>query len=223
MKNIDSIMSELDLYVASCGNGGYLPPDMEVENGEHTLKPMPMFGCQQVRDELKEFGQVLLNQPWCGQGTGVEIGLGFYGSTHMFWKNFFAKTVSIEFEPARVRWFREHASQPHGHFALAQGSHLIVNHSFTPEAVGKLYKFTDSIDFLFIDGDHTYQAVMTDWLLYSPLVKSGGIIAFHDSLCKEFGVSRFIKDLESGRFGEAPQVELIQHSKSAGISYYFKP
>ena len=223
MKNIDSIMLELDQYVASCGNGSYLPNNIEYENSEETLKPLPMFGCQQVRAELKEFGQVLLDHPWNGQGVGVEIGLGFYGSTHMFWKNFFEKTVTIEFEPARVRWFKEHVSQHYGYFPLAQGSHLIVNHSFTPQAVGKLYNFTDSIDFLFIDGDHTYQAVMTDWLLYSPLVKRGGIIAFHDSLCKEFGVARFINDLESGRFGETPKVELIQHSKSAGISYYFNP
>lgn len=36
------------------------------------------------------------------------------------------------------------------------------------------------IDFLYIDADHTYTGVKTDFELYSPLVSSGGIIGFHD-------------------------------------------
>lgn len=36
------------------------------------------------------------------------------------------------------------------------------------------------IDLLFIDGDHTYKGVKNDWDLYSPLVKKGGLIVFHD-------------------------------------------
>lgn len=38
----------------------------------------------------------------------------------------------------------------------------------------------EPIDFLFIDGDHHYDATMRDFELYKPLIKSGGIIAFHD-------------------------------------------
>jgi predicted O-methyltransferase YrrM len=37
-----------------------------------------------------------------------------------------------------------------------------------------------SIDFLFIDGDHTYEGVGKDWEMYSPLVRPGGLVAFHD-------------------------------------------
>ena len=36
------------------------------------------------------------------------------------------------------------------------------------------------IDFLFIDGDHSYEGVKKDFEMYSPLVRSGGIIALHD-------------------------------------------
>jgi predicted O-methyltransferase YrrM len=36
------------------------------------------------------------------------------------------------------------------------------------------------IDFLFIDGDHAYEGVKMDFEMYSPLVKKGGIVAFHD-------------------------------------------
>lgn len=36
------------------------------------------------------------------------------------------------------------------------------------------------VDFLFIDGDHTYDGVWQDYRDYAPLVRSGGLIAFHD-------------------------------------------
>lgn len=39
---------------------------------------------------------------------------------------------------------------------------------------------SDKVDFLFIDGDHTYHGVKRDFEMYKPLVNDGGIIAFHD-------------------------------------------
>lgn len=36
------------------------------------------------------------------------------------------------------------------------------------------------LDFLFIDGDHSYQGAKTDYVIYSQYVRSGGLIAFHD-------------------------------------------
>lgn len=38
----------------------------------------------------------------------------------------------------------------------------------------------EPVDFLFIDGDHTYDGVKQDWEMYSPLVRPGGLVAFHD-------------------------------------------
>lgn len=37
-----------------------------------------------------------------------------------------------------------------------------------------------SLDFVYIDGDHTFDAVMLDILLWAPKVKPGGIVAGHD-------------------------------------------
>ena len=36
------------------------------------------------------------------------------------------------------------------------------------------------LDFVMIDGDHTYDGVRRDFELYAPLVRDGGLIAFHD-------------------------------------------
>jgi predicted O-methyltransferase YrrM len=35
-------------------------------------------------------------------------------------------------------------------------------------------------DFLFIDGDHSAAGVEADWRDYAPLVRAGGLVAFHD-------------------------------------------
>lgn len=36
------------------------------------------------------------------------------------------------------------------------------------------------IDFAFIDGDHSYEGVKQDFDMYSPLIKKGGLVSFHD-------------------------------------------
>jgi len=38
------------------------------------------------------------------------------------------------------------------------------------------------VDFLMIDGDHTYDGVRRDFEMYAPLVRDGGLVAFHDVL-----------------------------------------
>lgn len=36
------------------------------------------------------------------------------------------------------------------------------------------------VDLLFIDGDHSYEGVKKDFEMYSPLVRKGGVVVFHD-------------------------------------------
>jgi predicted O-methyltransferase YrrM len=38
----------------------------------------------------------------------------------------------------------------------------------------------EKLDFLFIDGDHTYEGVKQDFEMYAPLVRKGGTVVFHD-------------------------------------------
>lgn len=48
----------------------------------------------------------------------------------------------------------------------------------------------DEIDFVFIDGDHSHMAVLSDLKNYVPKIKSGGLLTGHDWTCvrSEFGV-----------------------------------
>jgi hypothetical protein len=38
----------------------------------------------------------------------------------------------------------------------------------------------NKLDLLFIDGDHSYEGVKKDYIMYSEFVKNNGVIAFHD-------------------------------------------
>lgn len=49
----------------------------------------------------------------------------------------------------------------------------------------------EKLDFLFIDGDHTYEAVCRDYDEWVPFLKPGGILAIHDSRMGRPGSPKF--------------------------------
>jgi len=63
-----------------------------------------------------------------------------------------------------------------------QNLHLIKADSHAADTKEKIIKLLAGrkLDFLFIDGDHSYLGVKADWEDYSPLVRAGGLIALHD-------------------------------------------
>jgi predicted O-methyltransferase YrrM len=59
------------------------------------------------------------------------------------------------------------------------------------------------VDFIFIDGDHSYEACQADIAAWAPFVKRGGVIAFHDFGSRADGVTRAIFEAtKAGRFAE---------------------
>jgi len=59
------------------------------------------------------------------------------------------------------------------------------SHSYEIRSVFETTLGDSKLDFLFIDGDHTYEGVKQDFEDYAPYVKSGGVIAFHDIVRRE--------------------------------------
>jgi len=68
------------------------------------------------------------------------------------------------------------------------------------------------IDLLWIDGDHTHHGAKTDFQDWSPLLRTGGVIAAHDAFRKRFpGVMRAWKEVieQSGSFAPTRRVRSI--------------
>ena len=63
-----------------------------------------------------------------------------------------------------------------------QALNLIRDDSHLSSTLERVEEILDGrqLDLLFIDGDHTYEGVKRDFQMYSPLVRQGGMIAFHD-------------------------------------------
>jgi predicted O-methyltransferase YrrM len=63
-----------------------------------------------------------------------------------------------------------------------QNLHLIRDDSHKQQSIDKITRILNGwqLDFLFIDGDHTYSGVKRDFEMYSPLVRPNGIVVFHD-------------------------------------------
>ena len=222
--NLKDIMKELDTWVSINGSGRYVPENFSSSVADkHTLPEN--FGIQQVRREIKEFATVLLNMP--RREVVLEIGLGYFGSTHFLWRSMFDTTATIEYQKERILSFGENIRKFYGKWVLDDGkSVFFFGKSNETEILKKVYDyFEGGIDLLFIDGDHRHEGVMADWLLYHNLVRDGGIIAFHDAVAKvdRSGVPKFLKKLARGGFdGETYSLKKIVHSEEAGIAFYKK-
>jgi len=68
--------------------------------------------------------------------------------------------------------------------------------------------WTSPIDMIFIDGDHSYAGVKSDWDLFMPHVKQFGVVVFHDTLWalasgpshSNMGVPRFVEELRTSGY-----------------------
>lgn len=57
----------------------------------------------------------------------------------------------------------------------------------------------DGIDFAFVDGDHSYRGIKNDFSIVYPLMKSTGVIVFHDTYMID-GCREFVYDLRTKYF-----------------------
>jgi len=74
------------------------------------------------------------------------------------------------------------------------------------------------IDFLFIDGDHSYGGVKKDFSMYSKYMRNGGLIAFHDVAVVDkpedvCGVHRFWRE----RKNDHKHIVIISCPEQAGM------
>jgi predicted O-methyltransferase YrrM len=66
--------------------------------------------------------------------------------------------------------------------SAGQKIRLIRSNSHEKTTLREVEKILDKrkVDFLFIDGDHSYDGVKRDFRMYGKFVRKGGVIAFHD-------------------------------------------
>ena len=137
----------------------------------------------QIKQEIQELLSILSEQNIC---TMLEIGTANGGTLYLFSRilDANARIISLDlpkgklgggYESYKIPFFTNFAKENQQIFLVRTDSH-------SPEALTAVKSILKErkIDFLFIDGDHTYEGVKIDFQMYSPLVRKCGLIAFHD-------------------------------------------
>jgi|CXWL01.1.fsa_nt_gi predicted O-methyltransferase YrrM len=132
------------------------------------------FGITQVPSEIAALiAEVERTNP----RTVVEVGTHKGGNSFLFCHALSTPKVLIGVDlcvqnAAKLKFFR----RPGQSYTPLHGD------SQTPEMRDRVARKLAGrpVDFLFIDGDHSYAGARRDFELYSPLVRVGGLIAFHD-------------------------------------------
>lgn len=104
------------------------------------------------------------------------------------WKHLEDKYGEEHFESALPQLELDHAYLIAKTRLAEFGERSIIIRKNSDDAVGDV---PDKVDYVFIDGDHSYNQVLRDINHYFPKVKSGGIIAGHDYV-KQSGVARAV-------------------------------
>ncbi len=101
-----------------------------------------------------------------------------------------------------------------------QSLHLLQGDSGDPFVAAHVKSLIEPLDLLFIDGSHAYEGVSHDYELYGPLVRPGGLIAFHDIVegpASVVGdVPRFWRQLRTGLDERVKVIEIVADRNQGG-------
>ena len=145
----------------------------------------------------------LETKKWC-----LEVGL-YRGGSHLVWKDIFEHVISLEVEPSHA----VSTALLLDSLGKSDGSLFICGNSAMVGTFHEVLSVLDSekLDFLYIDGDHGYSSIKNDHKYYSPLVKKGGIVAFHDANSSQ--VAKYLQ--ETG-------IKMTLLEDGEGVAYYVK-
>ena len=108
-----------------------------------------------------------------------EIGTSAAGTLYALTRVAAAEAVILSVDisiPQTARTLREKLAKPGQRIVSIEGD----SQSEGTKAAVEEALAGEPLDVLFIDGDHSYSGVRTDFELYAPLVRPGGVIGLHD-------------------------------------------
>ena len=165
------------------------------------IKQNKKIGCfLQQPQELVNFLMVILSEISSNDITFAEIGLlkgGSFVYIGNFLTRFFKKVHGIgidlpgEEHSMGIPWDDENPINPAEEIITLNPKFsykLFIGDSHSEEIIRCVYDYHKPIDVLFIDGDHRTEGCMADFTNYQPLVKRGGLIAFHDISNEDFNI-----------------------------------
>ena len=182
-----------DIITFNTENGFYTPPTKQNSSDPWHHLPAAEWVQKQVdwanQSEPSGLGLVEpISQLTGRELVGVEIGVCLGVTTESFLNNIpnIKKIYAVDNYPTFVDWNggdmnaeRQELMKQYAKTLLTPFGDRVEFCYESSTEFGKTLK-EESLDFVFIDGDHSDEASYADFWMYYPLVKKGGIFAGHD-------------------------------------------
>ena len=149
-----------------------LTPEGLVDIG---ISTQPVVASQQLDEIIPALERIERLRPQRVCEIGTAAGGTLYLLTRVSAPDALVVSIDLVIAP-HTRALRERLARP------GQRVVSLAGDSQSEETALRLERLLDGqqLDVLFIDGDHSYDGVRADFERYSPLVRSGGIVALHD-------------------------------------------
>mgnify|MGYP001205516727 FL=1 len=211
----DKIINKLEKWLSDKAPKKYRYVDnISVKTSHEDGYAFPTAGIQQNKEEIHEFINYVIENIE-EKKKCLEIGLGHFGSTHFIFRELFDEVITIEKDFSRVRLFVDNLIKYDENYNL-NNSRFVHGYSYEPSTIHKVEQILGDnlLDMLFIDGNHSYQDILTDYLIYKNFLKPGGYLVVHDYMWpfNDYEIKRFIDSLK-GKY----DIHKIIHSKEQGI------
>lgn len=159
-------MTAIERVDALIARGGRFAPYWGWHDDHRQVDQTPAYrpALQQVRREYAEFLDVLAAEGDSMVYACLQLGMGECDASHEAWRISFMDVVTLD-------W---------GAVAINDARHAGVDVS-SAEAVQAAAVYAP-YDLLFIDAGHSAEDARRDHANYGPMVRPGGIVAFHDAL-----------------------------------------
>jgi predicted O-methyltransferase YrrM len=194
----------------------YMDRERSLENILHTVYNYSGYWAyrrifpQQILCEIQQLAKEVKK---VSPSTILEIGTS-NGGTLYVWSRYLEscqRIISIDlpeaYPYAKMKFFEL--------FDTNKKFYFLRSNSHNRETLARLSQLlkNDKIDFLFIDGDHSYNGVKQDFEMYKQFVASGGIIGFHDIVYHpDYGVNMFWNEIKHNYASK----EIIASKKQVG-------
>jgi predicted O-methyltransferase YrrM len=121
-------------------------------------------------------------QPRVVVEIGTRIGGTFYGLCKTAAPDATLVSIDLPGGPFGGGYEESHLPRLRSYARPHQTTFFIRGDSHDASTLEQLQTFLGDrpVDVLFIDGDHTYEGARMDYDMYAPLVRPGGLVAFHD-------------------------------------------
>lgn len=170
-------MREIEAFIYSTKVAPYCGwhDDHRERDGTPTYLP----AMQHVRSEFEHLMKMI--GMWGGMHSCLQLGLGPSRASHPVWGRLFSSVTTIDLA-----------------MCITDEKIYAGANTHDRDAV-QFAELSGPYDFLFVDAGHSYDDVRADYENYRPMVRAGGLIAFHDALPRErypeVKVHDFVKNL----------------------------